>query len=142
MYDALLVFCKEKEIKTAFQSDAIDFRQTHPTSGATNLFLTLAFPVDGAGTGNVTFTLQDSADGSADWKDVLDFTLAATACTGKSPQAISLPIKHRRYLRLATTLSQSAAITAGKVTAYVSDGFDLMPQDKPQGVTYFPDATA
>lgn len=142
MYDALLVFCKDKEIKAAFQSDAIDFRQTHPTSGALQLFLNLSFPVNGAGTGSVTFTLQDSADGSSDWKDVLGFTLAATACTGDSPQAVTLPVKHRRYLRLATTLSSGAAITAGKVTAFINDGYDLIPLDKKQGVTYFPDATA
>ena len=143
MFDSLLQLCNGKEIKTAFNTDAIDFRQAHPTTGAgaQPLYLNLVFPEDGAGTGSVTFALQDSANGSDDWKDVTSITIVGTDCKGTAPRAMALPITHRRYLRLATTLSQSAAITKGKVTAFINDGYGLPIQDKKQGVEFFKDAT-
>lgn len=143
MFDYLLLLCEAKPFKTAFQSDGIDFRQKHPTTGAnaTPLFLNIVFPEDGAGTGDVTFALQHSDDGSSDWSDLFSVTVKGADCKSASPQMATLPITHKRFVRLSVTPGSGAALTAGKVTAAISDGYDLPPQQAKQGVEFFADAT-
>lgn len=141
MFDLSLLFCTEKEFKTAFQTDAIDCRQESPTTGAnaSPFYLVLSFPTAGAGTGSVSFTLQDSADGSTGWRDVVGFTGAVAELTPSGPMALAMPVKHRRYVRLSVAPASGASITAGKVTAFINENYTLLPTARREGSEWYAD---
>lgn len=139
MFDLSLLLAENKEIKSAFTSDAIDFRQPRPTTGASAnpFYVVIAATEQGAGTGTVAFTLQDSADGSSDWQDVASVSVAPAALVPASTAAFAMPITHRRYVRFKIAPASGASITAGKVTAYINEGFELMPREKREGVEWY-----
>lgn len=142
MFDLELLLAEKKALGTAFESDAIDFKQEHPTTGANGgkLYLCVTFPVKAAGTGSVSFKIQDSADGTS-FADVAALTVDVADLSDGFPVALPMPLVHKRYVRLATELGTGASITAGQVTAYIGDGYELMPSAKKEGLEYFKDAT-
>ena len=132
MFDLSMQLCANKSIATAITSDAYDFGQEKPNSGAwaSPIYLVVHPTVAGTGTGTtnaVTFILEDSADGS---------TFAPVASLGAVPGAdikhdlaLSLPVRHRRYVRLKTSVTGTVT---GTVTAYLSNGYSL-PMDVKKG---------
>lgn len=137
MMDKQLVFCEGKAATTSFQSDTIDFGHDYPTTGLNDRPLYVAIQAVGtkaAGTGGLTVAIESSADGSTSW------TAAIASGELKADQlnagvAIPMPLKHKRYVRLNCTASETA-LTAGTVTAYLSDVVNV-PMDIPKiGVEY------
>ena len=137
MIDVKCVFCENTLATSAITSSAIDFLQSRPTTGLNDrpLYVALAFPVALVGT-SIAVTLEDSDDNSS---------FAAVAATGAiSPSAtkdgvyIPMPFKHRRYLRIKVA---PTSITAGKVTAYLTDVVHFPTTYKEEGIEFLPGAT-
>ncbi len=109
IYDKLLSLCEDKDLATAITSSAVDLGQEKPNLGATKTpFYLIVFTSGAAGTGTVTFKVQQSDDNST-FTDLLSFTVAGTAM--KEQMAVALPIEHGRYVRLATTISGTVSGT-------------------------------
>ena len=132
MLDLKLVLCENKSLASAITSDTLDLVQEKPDTGTYPMFIVLLFPTAGTGAGStnaVTFKIQDSADGSTDWKDVaLTPAIGGQDCKGF--MVMPMPIKHRRYVRLASTV---AGTVTGNVTAYMSDQYPIDVDYKMQG---------
>lgn len=122
MYDAELVFCRDKSVTTAITTDAVDMRTNVVTTGQKPLYLVI-FPTEdiAADTATVTFNLQASEDNQT--YTTVASTGPLTAAKLGSGVALPLPTRCGRYLRMSTTNSTTAP-TAGKITAYIFDKFN------------------
>jgi hypothetical protein len=128
IYDELLSLAENKGLGTA-----VDLGQEKPGLGALKPpFYALLFTKDAAGAGSVTFKIQDSDDNST-FTDAVSFTLTA----GKIPanMAIPLPLQHKRYVRLATTVTatESNTIAGTLVKAVLHNEFELVRNIKAVG---------
>lgn len=140
MMDFKLVFCEAKSLASTITSEVLDFTQEMPNSGTYPLYMILRFPQAGTGAGStnsVTFKLQDSADGSSDWKDVA-VTPAIAGVDLKGVLVLPMPMKHRRYVKLVTTVEGTVT---GTVTAYISDQYPIAVDYKIEGF-HFTEPTA
>lgn len=124
MMDIKLVFCEDQSAAASFTSAALDFGQEAPTTGLNDrkLYVVVKATTDCAGTGTLTLTLEHSDKETADFSTAF-VTAALTADELNDGVVLPMPIKHKRYVRLKGTAS-TTALTAGAVTAYLSDVFD------------------
>nr|DAG38715.1 MAG TPA: major capsid protein [Caudoviricetes sp.] len=133
VYDELLSMAEDKSLGTAITGTAVDLGQEKPGLGALKPpFYALLFTKDAAGAGSVTFKIQDSDDNST-FTDAVSFTLTA----GKIPanMAIPLPLQHKRYVRLATTVTatDSNTVAGTLVKAVLHNEFELVRNIKAVG---------
>lgn len=134
MFDAGMILCEGKSIATAITSESYDFGQAAPASGAYADPIVVVVQAKGATTGagssnSVTFKIQDS-DNDSTFADVL--TLPAVP--GEDVAAglvIPLPIKHRRYVKLVTTVTGTVT---GTIDAWLSNGYTLPMSHAKQGI--------
>ena len=138
-FDLEMQLCAAKSIATAITSDAYDFGQEAPNSGAwaDPIYLVIHPTVAGTGTGadtnGVTFAIEDSADNSA-FATILSLPAMAGADV-KEDVVVPLPVKHRQYVRLKTTVK--GTIT-GTIDAYLATSFGLPNQYKKVGIDIVP----
>ena len=133
VYDELLSMAEDKGLGTAITSTAVDLGQEKPGLGALKPpFYALLFTKGATGAGSVTFKIQDSDDNST-FTDAVSFTLTA----GKIPEnmAIPLPLTHKRYVRLATTVTatDSNTVAGTLVKAVFHNEFELVRNIKAVG---------
>lgn len=134
MYDKELMFFKDKDLKAAITTDAIDMRDSVVTTGQKPLYLVIV-PTEelAAATATVKFNLQSSDDNSA--FTTVATTGALTAAKFGTGVALPLPVKCGRYLRVTTEVSTTAP-TAGKATCYIFDKFTDPCVKMIEGVSY------
>ena len=109
--DNLMKLVEEQSLVTAISDQpAVDFHQEWPNSGQVPMFCLIQMK-GASGSGSVTFKLQDSANNSA-FEDVMTFTVAGKDL-GDSI-FVPMPLKHRRYIRLSTTVSSTIAGTLSR----------------------------
>jgi len=78
--------------------------------------------------GYITAVLQDSADGTTDWTDILNGpTLAGAQVAGYPLLAARIPPTARRYLQVVYRIS-TAVLAAGSVTAFLTLDKDVIDQ--------------
>lgn len=121
MIDYELVLAEKQDFKAAVTTKAVDLGQKTPNIGLLERALWFVFvPSDvSAGTGSVTFTLEDSEDGKA-------FTSVAAygpIVAGEIVRdvAFPFPLHHRRYVRVKTAVTGTVSTLAG--TLAVADNF-------------------
>lgn len=134
MFDAAMLLCKDKSIASAITSDAYDFGQEAPASGAYAdpivVVIQAKSATTGAGTSNaVTFKIQDSADNSS-YADVLTVPTVPGADIAKG-LVIPMPIKHRRYVKLVTTVTGTVT---GTIDAFLSNSYAMPMEHAKQGI--------
>jgi len=121
---ALQVSNEQAVTASAASTDAIDFGQVTPDLGLSdraNMVITVDASATAAGAATVTFSVQDSADGSA-FADV-----AVTAAIGKASLTagkqiiIPMPTSLRRYCRVYYSVA-TGPLTAGKFSAQLVTG--------------------
>lgn len=128
IYDKTLEFCEKKSVGAAITSDVLDLKQEHPNTGScTPPFYLVLFPLAVSGTSEtdaITFTLEDSADNST-----FSALLSVTALANSMKHAVSIPmpVVHRRYLRLTTTITGTPK---GTLTAILNNHIEIL-QTKP-----------
>lgn len=138
MVDLEMVLCQAKSVASAITSDAYDFGQEAPNSGAWAgpIYLVIHPTAAGTGTGStntVTFAIEDSANNS-DFAEVLK-TSAIPGEDIAEDIVIPLPVKHRQYVRLKTTV---AGTVTGTVDAYLTNSFGLPMAYKKEGIDIVP----
>lgn len=110
---------------TAASTDVIDFGQKNPDLGATNrgfMVVTCGTTAAAAGAATVTFSIQDSADGTT-FADVISSAAVPVASLVAGYQnVLAMPTQHRRYVRLNYTVA-TGPLTAGKFSAQVVAGY-------------------
>lgn len=121
MIDYELVLAEKQDFKAAVTTKAVDLGQKTPNIGLLERALWFVFvPSDvSAGTGSVTFTLEDSEDGEA-------FTSVAAYGPIDAKKivrdvAFPFPLHHRRYVRVKTAVTGTVSTLAG--TLAVADNF-------------------
>lgn len=121
MIDYELVLAEKQDFKAAVTTKAVDLGQKTPNIGLLERALWFVFvPSDvSAGTGSVTFTLEDSEDGEK-------FTSVAAygpIVAGEIVRdvAFPFPLHHRRYVRVKTAVTGTVSTLAG--TLAVADNF-------------------
>lgn len=134
MLDLELVLFESKSVATAITSDVVDFGQEKPNTGAYTdpLYVVVNFSAAGTGTGDsnsVVFNIQDC--------DTSNGTFATVQSTGKIAGAdlkgvlvIPMPVRHRRYVKVTTTV---AGTVTGTASAHISNAFDLPMEYKKVG---------
>ncbi len=137
-FDLEMQLCAAKSIASAITSDAFDFGQENPNSGAwaTPIFLVIHPTVAGTGTGStntVTFAIEDSANNS-DFAEILK-TAAIPGADIKKDIVVALPVEHRQYVRIKTTV---AGTVTGTIDAYLTNSFGLPNQYKKDGIDVVP----
>lgn len=126
IFDKLLSLCENKALGTALTSSAIDLGQEKPGLGAmAHPFYLLLFTKGATGKGSVTFKVQDSADNSS-FSDVITFTL--TADNIEENMVVPMPLQHRQYLRLVTTVTatESNTVAGTLVEAVLHKDYELI----------------
>lgn len=138
MMDIKLAFCERADAKTEITSSVIDFLQKAPTTGLNDrpLYVVCKFPKPLVGT-SLAIAIEDSADNGT-FVPVLQTGAIAPADSAKGI-AIPMPVKHRRYVRLKAT---PTSITAGTMTAYLSDVIEVPTTYKVEGIEFLPGAAA
>lgn len=121
MIDYELVLAEKQDFKAAVTTKAVDLGQKTPNIGLLERALWFVFvPSDvSAGTGSVTFTLEDSEDGE-------NFTSVAAYGPIVAEKivrdvAFPFPLHHRRYVRVKTAVTGTVSTLAG--TLAVADNF-------------------
>lgn len=138
-FDLEMQLCSARSIAAAITSDAYDFGQPAPNSGAwaDPIYLVIHPTVAGTGTeaatNGVTFSIDDSDDGS-DFTSILTLPAMAGADV-KEDIVIPLPVKHRQHVRLSSTVK--GTIT-GTIDAYLTTSFGLPNQYKKVGIDIVP----
>lgn len=138
VYDKLLSLCEDKALGTALTSTAIDLGQGKPGLGALKpAFYALVFTKDAAGEGSVTFKIQDSDDNST-FADLVSFTLVAKNVA--TNMAIPMPLTHKRYVRLVTTVStaDSKTVSGTIIEAVLHNEYELIRTHKVVGFDILP----
>lgn len=135
MRDISLEFCSGKSVASAFSSDALDFKQANPNIGTWNeKFVLEVIPtVAGTGTGTVTFSLEESENGTTFTKAATYAPIVGTSLKG--PKIFALPLVHGRYLRLSAAVSGTVT---GTITAYLTNDFHNMKVQEVEGFEVFP----
>lgn len=135
MIDLELKLCADKSLASAITSDSVDFGQKTPDSGMWDeqLYVVIGFPTAGSGAGTVTFCVQESADDSTFTTCVS--TAAITGTDLNKPIALALPLQHKRYIRLKTSVSSTVA---GKCDAFIADKATLPMNVKKDGIDVVP----
>lgn len=133
-FDLEMQLCAAKSLASAITSDVYDFGQPHPNSGAwaKPIYLVIHPTVNGTGTGagnSVVFAIEDSADNSSFAEVLKTATIAGEEIT--EDIVIPLPVKHRQYVRLKTTV---AGTVTGTIDAYLATSFDLPMAYKKEGI--------
>ena len=117
MIDYELVLAEKQDFKAAVTTKAVDLGQKTPNIGLLERALWFVFvPSDvSAGTGSVTFTLEDSEDG----KNFTSVAAYGPIVAEKIVRdvAFPFPLHHRRYVRVKT------AVTGTVSTLAVADNF-------------------
>lgn len=121
MIDYELVLAEKQDFKTSVTTKAVDLGQKTPNIGLLERALWFVFVPSAvsAGTGLVTFTLEDSEDGE-------DFTSVAAYGPIVAEKivrdvAFPFPLHHRRYVRVKTAVTGTVSTLAG--TLAVADNF-------------------
>ena len=127
--DTLLDLCADKDLSATVTSNVLDLGQESPNLGSlTKPFMLILVSKGTGGTGTVTFKLQDSADGST-FSDVINFT--QTGASIPNYQVFPMPVKHRRYLKLVTTVT--GTVTGTLQLATLDQTYELPRTTKVQG---------
>lgn len=112
---------------TAASTDVIDFGQTRPNTGMSDM-LKLAVTVDeaatAAGAATVTFSIQDSADNSSFADIAVSAPIGKAVLKVGAQVIIPMPVTHRRYVRVNYTVA-TGPLTAGKFSAQFVTGIQL-----------------
>lgn len=139
MLDLELVLFEGKSVATAITSDAIDFGQEKPNTGSYTdpMFVVVNFPTAGTGEGDtnsVVFNIQDC--------DTKEGSFATVASTGKiagedlkGNVVIPMPVRHRQFVKVTTTV---AGTVTGTATAYITNAPDLPMEYKKVGIDILP----
>lgn len=121
MIDYELVLAEKQDFKAAVTTEAVDLGQKTPNIGLLERALWFVFiPSDtAAGTGSVTFTLEDSDDGT-------NFTQVSAYGPIVAEKivrdiAFPFPLHHRRYIRVKTAVTGTVTKLSG--TLAVADNF-------------------
>lgn len=121
MIDYELVLAEKQDFKAAVTTKAVDLGQKTPNIGLLERALWFVFVPSAvsAGTGFVTFTLEDSEDGN-------NFTSVAAYGPIVAEKivrdvAFPFPLHHRRYVRVKTAVTGTVTTLAG--TLAVADNF-------------------
>ena len=121
MIDYELVLAEKQDFKAAVTTKAVDLGQKTPNIGLLERALWFVFvPSDvSAGTGSVTFTLEDSEDG----KNFTSVAAYGPIVAEKIVRdvAFPFPLHHRRYVRVKTAVTGTVSTLAG--TLAVADNF-------------------
>lgn len=121
MIDYELVLAEKQDFKAAVTTEAVDLGQKTPNIGLLERALWFVFvPSDvSAGTGSVTFTLEDSEDG----KNFTSVAAYGPIVAEKIVRdvAFPFPLHHRRYVRVKTAVTGTVSTLAG--TLAVADNF-------------------
>lgn len=135
--DKLLQLCSAQDAKTALTGEALDLNQEYPNLGSlTPPFMLIVTPSAVSGTAPITFNVQDSADKDS-WQTVSGFTIKADDFT--DAVVIPMPVKHRRYIRLTTTVDTTESKTAtGTFSAILNNVYDLSRTKKFEGADTTP----
>lgn len=141
MLDLELVLFEGKSVATAITSDTIDFGQEMPNTGSYTdpMYVVVNFPTAGTGAGDansVVFNIQDC--------DTKAGSFATVASTGKIAGAdlkgnvvIPMPVRHRQFVKVTTTV---AGTVTGTATAYITNAPDLPMEYKKVGIDILPTA--
>lgn len=141
MLDLELVLFEGKSVATAITSDTIDFGQEMPNTGSYTdpMYVVVNFPTAGTGAGDansVVFNIQDC--------DTKGGSFATVASTGKIAGAdlkgnvvIPMPVRHRQFVKVTTTV---AGTVTGTATAYITNAPDLPMEYKKVGIDILPTA--
>lgn len=141
MLDLELVLFEGKSVATAITSDTIDFGQEKPNTGSYTdpMYVVVNFPTAGTGAGDansVVFNIQDC--------DTKGGSFATVASTGKIAGAdlkgnvvIPMPVRHRQFVKVTTTV---AGTVTGTATAYITNAPDLPMEYKKVGIDILPTA--
>lgn len=109
---------------SAPSTDTIDFGQAKPNTGLHDrleIVVTVGSDATAAGAATVTFTIQDSANGT-DFADVLaSAALPITALKAGAQVILPMPAQHRRYVRLNYAVG-TGPLTGGTFSAQVVEG--------------------
>ena len=149
MMDKKLVFFEAQSAKAAITGAAVDFGQEKPTTGLNDrpLYVVVQASADLAGTGVLTVTVEDSADGTT-FATALQAAVSVDALKGGKSAAIPMPAVHRRYVRVSAKPSTTGSgdqtasnITAGTATAYLSDALNVPTSTPLQGIEYITTAS-
>lgn len=119
MIDYELVLAEKQDFKAAVTTEAVDLGQKTPNIGLLERALWFVFvPSDvSAGTGSVTFTLEDSEDG----KNFTSVAAYGPIVAKKIVRDVAFPLHHRRYVRVKTAVTGTVSTLAG--TLVVADNF-------------------
>lgn len=121
MIDYELVLAEKQDFKAAVTTKAVDLGQKTPNIGLLERALWFVFVPSGvsAGTGSVTFTLEDSEDG----KNFTSVAAYGPIVAEKIVRdvAFPFPLHHRRYVRVKTAVTGTVSTLAG--TLAVADNF-------------------
>lgn len=121
MIDYELVLAEKQDFKTVVTTKAVDLGQKTPNIGLLERALWFVFipSATAAGTGSVTFTLEDSDDG----KDFTQVSAYGPIVAEKIVRDIAFPfpLHHRRYIRVKTAVTGTVAKLLG--TLAVADNF-------------------
>lgn len=141
MLDLELVLFEGKSVATAITSDTIDFGQEMPNTGSYTdpMYVVVNFPTAGTGASDansVVFNIQDC--------DTKGGSFATVASTGKIAGAdlkgnvvIPMPVRHRQFVKVTTTV---AGTVTGTATAYITNAPDLPMEYKKVGIDILPTA--
>lgn len=125
MIDYELVLAEKQDFKAKGTTKAVDLGQKTPNIGLLERALWLVFvPSDvPAGTGSVTFTLEDSEDGKQFTPVAAYGPIAAEKIV--RDVAFPFPLHHRRYVRVTTAVTDTGSTRAGTLvgTLAVADSF-------------------
>lgn len=121
MIDYELVLAEKQDFKAVVTTKAVDLGQKTPNIGLLERALWFVFvPSDtAAGAGSVTFTLEDSDDGT-DFTQVSAYGPIAAEKIVRDI-AFPFPLHHRRYIRVTTAVTGVVTKLAG--TLAVADNF-------------------
>lgn len=127
MIDYELVLAEKQDFKAAVTTKAVDLGQKTPNIGLLERALWFVFVPSvpsvpsavSAGTGSVTFTLEDSDDGKTFAPVVAYGPIVAEKIV--RDVAFPFPLHHRRYVRVTTAVTGTVTTLAG--TLAVADNF-------------------
>lgn len=123
MIDYELVLAEKQDFKAAVTTKAVDLGQKTPNIGLLERALWFVFVPSAvsAGTGSVTFTLEDSDDGTTFAPVVAYGPIVAEKIV--RDVAFPFPLHHRRYVRVTTAVTGTGTVTTLAGTLAVADNF-------------------
>ena len=141
MLDLELVLFEGKSVATAITSDTIDFGQEKPNTGSYTdpMYVVVNFPTAGTGEGatnSVIFNIQDCDTKAGSFETVASTGKIAGADL-KGNVVIPMPVRHRQFVKVTTTV---AGTVTGTATAYITNAPDLPMEYKKVGIDILPTA--